>query len=229
MIQPTEIKAVSFDAAGTLIHLAEDVGTSYARVAARFGIQSEPARLGAAFKTVWKSTPPPFSPGPEENDPTEKHWWRRLVHAVFSRSGAQLPGQQEFEEFFEALYLHFEEPGTWVAEEEAIRVLESVASRFRCVVLSNFDSRLRRILSDLGLLDPIEKVFLSCELRTSKPHPRIFLEVSRTLGIGPAEILHVGDDPVCDWEGAQAAGFQHFRVGKGQRRLLDLLDELSLA
>ena len=34
------IKAVSFDAAGTLIQLAEEVGTSYSRVAASFGVAS---------------------------------------------------------------------------------------------------------------------------------------------------------------------------------------------
>ncbi len=229
MIQPRKIKAVSFDAAGTLIHLAEDVGTSYARVAARFGIRADPSKLGEAFKSVWERTPPPFSQSSAANDPTEKHWWHRLVHAVFNESGATLPGRLEFEEFFETLYLHFEEPGTWVAEEDAKRVLDSVCSGFRCVVLSNFDSRLRRILSDLGLLDHFERVFLSCELRASKPNPRIFQEVSNALEIRPAEIMHVGDDPICDWEGASAAGFQHFRVGKGQRRLLDLLDELSLA
>jgi len=229
MIPSSEIKAVSFDAAGTLIHLRDDVGSSYATVAARFGITSDATTLNAAFRTVWKNTPPPFSKGSGENDPTEKHWWHRLVHAVFSTSGAQLPGKQEFDAFFEALYLHFEEPGTWVAEESAVHVLETVSSRLPCVVLSNFDGRLRRILSDLGLNDHFEAIFLSCELRASKPDPRIFGEVRRALNVAPAEILHVGDDPVCDWEGADSAGFQHFRVGRGQRSLLEILDELSLA
>ncbi len=229
MIQPSEIKAVSFDAAGTLIHLTEDVGSSYATVAARFGIPSDPVKLAAAFRSVWKNTPLPFSEGPAESDPSEKHWWHRLVHAVFSESGTQLPGKEEFDAFFEALYLHFEEPGTWVADENAVRVLETISSRFPCVVVSNFDSRLRRILSDLGLIDHFEEIFLSCELRASKPDPRIFEEACRALNLAPAEIMHVGDDPVCDWEGAEAAGFHHFRVGKGQRSLLEILDELSLA
>lgn len=229
MIHPSEIKAVSFDAAGTLIHLAENVGTSYAKVAARFGIHSEPGALDASFKRIWRLTPPPFTEGPAKCDLTEKHWWKRLVHAVFTEAGARLPGSEGFDEFFEALYLHFEEPGTWLRAEGAIRVLETVSSRYRCVVLSNFDGRLRRILSDLDMLGHFESVFLSCELRSAKPDPRIFREVSRNLEIAPAAILHVGDDPVCDWDGAEAAGFQHFRIGKEQRKLLELLEELSLA
>lgn len=229
MIQPLEIKAVSFDAAGTLIHLAEDVGVSYAKVATRFGIRTDPRRLGLAFKTVWKRTPPPFSTETPGTDATEKHWWHRLVHAVFTESGVQMPEEREFNEFFEALYRHFEEPGTWLADAEADRVLGIVSSRYPCIVLSNFDGRLRRILADLGLLPHFKEVLLSCELRVSKPDPRIFRETSRVLSLKPDEILHVGDDPVCDWDGAHRAGFRHFRVGKGYPGLSALLDELSLA
>lgn len=229
MIQSQEIKAVSFDAAGTLIHLAEDVGVSYARVATRFGIQSDPGRLGLAFKTIWKRTPLPFSSDTPGRDSTEKHWWRRLVHAVFTESGAQIPEELEFNDFFEALYRHFEEPGTWLADPDAARVLSMVSSHFPCLVLSNFDVRLRRILADLGLLHHFKQVLLSCEIRASKPNPRIFEEACRVLTLRPGEILHVGDDPSCDWDGAHRAGFQHFRVGKDYPGLLSLLDELSLA
>ena len=42
------IKAVSFDAAGTLIQLAEEVGTSYSRVAASFGVAVDPPAASAS-------------------------------------------------------------------------------------------------------------------------------------------------------------------------------------
>ena len=58
--------------------------------------------------------------------------------------------------------------------------------------------------------------------------PRV-RRVAEGLGVAPGAILHVGDDPVCDWAGAEAAGFRHFRVGKGGRPLLGVLEELSLA
>jgi len=111
----------------------------------------------------------------------------------------------------------------------AKETVEAIAGARRCVVLSNFDSRLRRVLADLDLLAPFESLYLSGERRLSKPDPRAFASVATSLGLTPREILHVGDDPQCDWEGARAAGFPHFRVGPGQRNISELLSELSLA
>ena len=223
------IKAVSFDAAGTLIQLAEPVGTSYSTVAATFGVSVTPDALNRVFGTVWKRTPPPFSEDAADHDPHEKAWWGRLVREVFTEAGATIPDEATFAEFFEALYLHFEIPGTWLAVPGAKETAEKVATSHRCVVFSNFDGRLRRVLADLDLLAPFESLYLSCEMRLSKPDPRAFATVATGLGLTPAEILHVGDDPRCDWEGARAAGFPHFRVGSGQRNISELLSELSLA
>lgn len=223
------IRAVSFDAAGTLIHLARSVGESYAEVAEEHGIAANADRLNQAFRSVWKRTPLPFSPESHIRDPDEKAWWSRLVRLVFEEAGSNVPGGEEYEVFFEALYEYFESPGTWIADPEALEVVNAVSGAYRCVVLSNFDARLRRILSDLDLLNAFEGVILSCETGASKPDPRIFETAAGCVGLPPNEILHVGDDPICDWEGAAQAGFQHFRVGTGQSTLGELLRELSLA
>jgi len=222
---------VSFDAAGTLIHLAEPVGVTYARVAAEHGVSADPAAIGRAFGTIWKRTPPPFSQTASDaaDDPHERAWWSRLVRAVFAETGIPFPDEAHYASFFDALYLRFEEPGTWLAEPGTDEILRRIAEAHRCIILSNFDARLRRILADLGLLDPFETLFLSCEERLSKPDPRLFGRVSERLGVAPAAILHVGDDPICDWAGAEAAGFRHFRVGRDQQNLRNLLVELSLA
>ncbi len=224
-----KLRAITFDAAGTLIHLAEPVGKTYSRVASRFGILAIPEKLEASFKAVWMRTPLAFSPDSHIRDPNEKEWWRRLVRLVFEEAGSELPSGDEFDIFFEALYGHFETAGTWVADPAAAEVLEKTSASLRCLLLSNFDARLRRILDDLGLLVFFENQVLSCEIGASKPDPAIFRAAVDLLGIPPGEILHVGDDPICDWQGASSAGFRLFKVGKGQRRLGELLDELSLA
>ena len=157
-ISHSPILAITFDAAGTLIHLAEPVGVSYARIAAEHGIESNPDNLGKAFGSVWKRTPLPFSPQSRVTDPDEKSWWRRLVRAVFEDAGAELPGESVFSDFFESLYTHFESPGTWISDPEATTVLEKVRGNYSCLVISNFDARLRRILDDLGLLQPLSHV-----------------------------------------------------------------------
>jgi len=224
----SRIQVVSFDAAGTLIHLAEPVGKTYARVAASHGVEVDSTSLGRAFTSVWRRTPPPFV-DPAARDADERDWWRRLVRAVFAEAGAGFPNDGTYLAFFDELYDRFEEPGTWLPDPDAARVLETVARAHRCIVLSNFDRRLRRILADLNLLDFFETLFLSGEQGLSKPDPRLFRRVSETLGVPPQEILHVGDDPECDWSAANASGFRHFRVGGGVGTLAALLEELSLA
>lgn len=224
------IEVVSFDAAGTLIHLAEPVGVTYSRVATQHGNPVSPESLEKTFTLVWKRTPPPFSRSGDGNeDPDERSWWKRLVADVFKESGHQFQEAAAFESFFEDLYDTFERPGSWMADSETSDLLFRIGRRYRLVIVSNFDSRLRRILRDLNLLHHFETLFLSCEEKLSKPDPLLFKRVSETLGVIPGAILHVGDDPKCDWAGAEAAGFRYFPTGPRGRPLSELPGELSLA
>lgn len=228
-METEQIQAITFDAAGTLIHLVEPVGSSYAKVASEHGILADAEALQSAFGAVWKRTPLAFSEESHVADRNEKDWWKRIVREVFEEAGSELPDRERFAIFFEALYAHFESPGTWSLDPAAREVVATTGQHFRIAVLSNFDARLRRILQDLNLFAPFEACILSCEVGASKPDPKIFSAAADALSLAPAKILHVGDDPTCDWQGAQAAGFQHFRVGERGNPLRALIDELSLA
>lgn len=228
MFRPS-IQGCSFDAAGTLIHLAEPVGASYHRIALPFEIESDPEAIERAFRAVWKRTPPPFSASRFLPHSDEKTWWHQLVRKVFEESGARGIEGDRFDPFFEKLYDHFEAPGTWTAYPGTREVLARVSSKIPCVVLSNFDHRLRRILDDLELAKYFEAIILSSEVKASKPSPRMFDRVAEHFGCPREAILHVGDDPDCDGEGASQAGMKFFRVHRGGESLSRLLRQLSLA
>lgn len=53
---------------------------------------------------------------------------------------------------------------------------------------------------------PIREIVTSCEVGHAKPSPAIFHDASSRLGIGPSEILHVGDRWDLDVRGALSAG-----------------------
>jgi len=215
------IKAIFFDAAGTLIHLPQSVGHHYSFVAQRIGLRLDAGALDAAFSGCWKEMPARAAiEGPRDDD--DKGWWRELVNRVLDRVAPNLD-ELDRDAFFEGAYSHFAEPGVWDLYPEVPEVLEAIAAKFQLAIISNFDGRLRMILEHLGISKFFSHVFLSIELGADKPDPEIYgraLRLSETL---PNETLHVGDDPERDWEGATAAGLSIFRLERPHNSLCDLL------
>jgi len=215
------IKAIFFDAAGTLIHLPQSVGFHYAYVGERIGLRLDASALDRAFSDCWKQAPArPAIDGPREDD--DKGWWRDLVNRVLERVS---PGLDELDRdaFFEGAYSHFAEPGVWDIYPEVSEVLAALRTQFDLAVLSNFDGRLRMILEHLGVSKFFSHVFLSSELGADKPDPEIFRRALRLSGTQPNETLHVGDDPERDWQGATEAGLPIFQLERPHNSLHDLL------
>lgn len=58
-----------------------------------------------------------------------------------------------------------------------------------------------------GLTKYFKAVVLSSKVAIRKPNPEIYWEAARRVGVAPANCAYVGDNPVRDVEGTQAAGF----------------------
>ena len=58
-----------------------------------------------------------------------------------------------------------------------------------------------------GLTKYFKTIILSSKVRIRKPNPEIYLEAARRIGVEPAHCVYVGDNPIRDVEGCQAAGF----------------------
>jgi putative hydrolase of the HAD superfamily len=71
---------------------------------------------------------------------------------------------------------------------------------------------LRKALSKLGIWSFFDVGLFSNEIGYLKPHPQIFQEASRELGVSLTEMLHVGDDKITDIEGASAVGMRTLLV-----------------
>jgi putative hydrolase of the HAD superfamily len=218
------LKAIFFDAAGTLIYLPKGVGYHYAAVAKSLGLELDERALGAAFVSIWKQMPArPATGQPREDD--DKGWWRDLVNRVLDQVA---PAMRELDRdnFFEIAYEHFAEPGVWELYPEVLEVLDALHRRFELSVISNFDGRLRVILEHLGLTKYFRRIFLSSELGADKPDPMIFQLAMKASGFSPNEILHVGDDPERDWSAAANAGLRVFELDRKKNSLRHLLSIL---
>ena len=223
------ITTVLFDAVGTLIYLPRTVGDHYREAALPFGVDLAAGQLDHAFRTAWKDAPTranTFGPRPDD----DKGWWRDLVRRVIDDT---LPVAQRqsfpFEAYFEAVYAHFAEPGVWFAYPEVTGVLADLKSRgLKLGLVSNFDRRLHAVLDHLGLAGFFAEVVISSEVGIDKPDPGIFQLALDTLAAQPAEAVHVGDDPKCDW-GATAAGLRVFELRRPGNTLRDVIPWLETA
>jgi putative hydrolase of the HAD superfamily len=80
--------------------------------------------------------------------------------------------------------------------------LRRLRARFRLMSLSNGNADLGAI----GLASLFEHSIGAREAGAAKPDRRIFEALLERAGLGPEEILYVGDDPHADVEGARRAG-----------------------
>ncbi len=220
------LQALFFDAAGTLIRPAQPVGLTYSQFAARLGVQTEPEALMTAFREVWTMTPPPFHPVERPPEDDDRGWWRGLVGDVFARVlGGSLP-ENTLENLFGDLYCHYARPQAWTVFNDVLPALSELVRDHRLFVLSNFDRRLRNILAGHDLMRFFVHVIISSEVGAAKPHARMFQAALEDADCPPGFCLHVGDDMICDVEGAQSSGIQAFHVDRPENGLAALVQKV---
>lgn len=97
---------------------------------------------------------------------------------------------------------------SWLVYEDTLPVLDALREQgITTAIVSNFALNLNEILTRLGISDCVDHVFTSADVGYVKPNPEIFLAVSQAIGIGPEDLLMVGDNAVDDG-GAGAVGMR---------------------
>lgn len=209
------IKAVFFDAAGTLIKPVRKVGESYSVIAAKHGVDVSAQEVNGRFHVTFGRAAPLAFPNAESSsiDRLERDWWRTLVRQVFE------PWEpfERFDAFFDELFDYFSRPQAWSLFPEVLDTLTALKSRgMTLAVISNFDSRLITILNGLGASPWFEEIYVSSRVGHAKPDRRIFELALRNHGLNADNAAHVGDSEENDWRGANAAGLKGLLVDRGQ-------------
>lgn len=88
--------------------------------------------------------------------------------------------------------------------EDALAALQRIAARYPVLGLTNGNADLQRV----GLAAHFRGCITAREFGAGKPEPAIFHAACSRLGVPPAQVLHVGDDPLVDVAGALRAGLQ---------------------
>ncbi len=86
---------------------------------------------------------------------------------------------------------------------DVLPTLRALKPRYALAALTNGNADIRK----LGLSPLLQLSVCAADVGAAKPEPLIFREAARQMGIIPARLVHVGDDPVRDVAGGAAAGF----------------------
>ena len=93
---------------------------------------------------------------------------------------------------------------------DAVNTIKTLAERgYKLSIVSNTTSSVEApaMLAENGLTDYFSPVILSCVVGSRKPHPSMFMQAARGMGVLPQNCAYVGDNLSRDLIGAMQAGF----------------------
>ncbi|GLC45896.1 hypothetical protein PLESTF_000709800 [Pleodorina starrii] len=173
-VSPTDwrpcYRAVLVDAAGTFLVPSEPVSSVYLRYARPHGCQLKDEEVLARFRRVYNM---PWGESPLRYVGDARPFWRRVVEYS---TGCEVP------EVSEAIYEYYSRAEAWTVTPGFAEALQRLkAAGVLLAVVSNFDTRLRPLLRDLGVDGLFDAVIVSAEVHAEKPNPVIFDAAIRSL------------------------------------------------
>jgi len=210
---------IALDAAGTLFEPAEPVENTYADCFSKLGFDRPEANWKSAFQNAFHITPDPVYSKAGDGEAVEKDWWRTVVHHSAKAIGIR-PDPNTMAKAFEELFEHYARGYAWKLFPETEMVLASLKSgNTGLVVTSNFDSRLHRVLKELGIADHFDFIVTSADVGARKPAPLIIYRLIELVKTEPQSCCLVGDSLHADGGAAKAAGIKFFHLDRSSLTL----------
>jgi putative hydrolase of the HAD superfamily len=121
----------------------------------------------------------------------------------------------QFDDYFDELFAYYADADAWLLYPEVVETLAALKQRgLILAVISNFDSRLVRILDGLNVGASFAQIFVSSAVGYAKPQARIFDIALTRFGLIPGQALHIGDSETNDLAGARNAGVRALLVDR---------------
>lgn len=194
------IRAVAFDAVGTLIHPEPSAAEVYARIGRRFGSRLEIGEIRNRFRAAFAEQEAiDRANGWVTSEERERRRWQDIVAAVLDDVHDQAG-------CFAKLYAHFGKPGAWRCEPASECFEQLRQARISIALASNYDHRLHAVLDAFSVFEYVTHRVISSEVGWRKPAPQFFARLAETFRLPAEAVLYVGDDWDNDYEGARRAG-----------------------
>lgn len=196
---PQRLKAIFFDAGGTLIHL--DSAYICHAIKSELGIELCVDRFRHAQFLGMSRVAELVAAGAGSTEQLKREFYSTLLPEVGAREeslGAAVDC---------ALKLAQREMLWRKAEDSAADVLAELRERgLRLAVVSNSDGRIEKAFQQAGLADHFDFFIDSFNAGVEKPDPEIFRMATELAGVSSSEAAYVGDLYEVDVVGARSAG-----------------------
>ncbi len=201
---------VLFDVGQTLVGPNGSYAAVYVRVLAELGLELEAGLVERSIRETSVEAARLVPPGGDRFSyfaGGERPYWLWFVGRVLRGATGRGVDPEFASRALDRLWVEFGRAAAWRVYEDAVPTLEALRAEGRRLgVVSNWDSRLPRLLETLGLAHYFEVLGVSHLEGVEKPDPALFHRVLQRMGARPGDALHVGNEAALDVAGARAAG-----------------------
>uniref|UniRef100_R7W724 Uncharacterized protein n=1 Tax=Aegilops tauschii TaxID=37682 RepID=R7W724_AEGTA len=234
------------DAGGTLLQLAQPVAETYATLGRPYG-SDIPQKNRLCFRACL-ARPFHWTHGVMKSEKYIMEGFKRAFSAPWPKTLRYQGDGRPFwkivvaeatdctnNNYFEEVYQYYAHGDAWRLPGGAYRTLRDLKdSGVKLAVVSNFDTRLRKLLKDLNVshfnghalndleLSRFDAIVVSSEVGYEKPAPEIFKIALEQIGVEASNAVHVGDDETADKAGANAIGLECWLWGEDVKEFSEI-------
>lgn len=212
-------QVIFLDAMGTLFSIKESIGTIYQAIAKNYGVTVNASSIDRAFADSFKIAPPlafDVTENEQQIYQQEFNWWKKVVRQTFDRL-EKLSDFTDFPLFFNELYTYFATDKPWYIYPDVVPCLQNWQQQgIQLGIISNFDSRLYKVLKLLKIRHFFDSITISSEAGFAKPDPNIFQIALKKHNCISQQAWHIGDSFTDDYQGALAAEIKSFWLNRFQ-------------
>lgn len=206
------IQAVFIDVGNTLVYETPSRFEIYAERARSRSRAVSTAEMRELMIRAHHELPREIDGAYRYSDPWFGVYVERIFHDYLGLLKADLQPLRE------ELFARFSDPATFALFDGALELLDELRGRgLRVGIVSNWSTRLPRLLADLDVTRRVDFVLCSAVERLEKPDPEIFRRALERAGVRPDQAVHVGDDLEKDVLGARRMGLRTILVDHAGR------------
>ncbi len=235
MRENSDIKAVFFDAGGTLLYIHPSVGNVYADVTREMGVELSNERIESRLREIWEEYAPTNAVREGDyraSDERDRKMWKEFLRRLYDDID-QLQ-DLNFDDWFQQVFNRFGKPKTFELYEETLETLATLRKDgYHVGVVSNWDSRLISICEGLGVDEHVDFILPSAVAGYRKPSSKIFEQALEKAEVQPDEAMHIGDKELDDYRGARSVGLTPVLLDRNNQQreqnqnIISSLDEVT--